>query len=126
MTIVSGAAVLVTGGQRGLGKEILQELPRAGAAGDVSIVVNSAGVMTFAPVLAANDGDALVSLHSPTEWIAGFSGTGTYGAKNDPCVVAADIVAALEDRESELIADDASRHFEAALAGPVDALNVAS
>ncbi|WP_140399162.1 SDR family NAD(P)-dependent oxidoreductase, partial [Pseudomonas sp. SID14000] len=32
MATVSGATVLVTGGQRGLGKEIAQELLRAGAA----------------------------------------------------------------------------------------------
>jgi NAD(P)-dependent dehydrogenase (short-subunit alcohol dehydrogenase family) len=80
----------------------------------------------FAPVLAANGGGALVNLYSPTEWIAGFPGTGTYGAKNDPCVVAADIVAALEDGGSELMADDASRYFEAALADAVRALSVAS
>ncbi|HEX3791333.1 MAG TPA: SDR family oxidoreductase [Pseudonocardiaceae bacterium] len=233
MTTITGATALVTGGQRGLGRHITQELLRAGAkkvyvtsrtpvpesderivplpfelaeanaatelarvAGDVSIVVNNAGIMTFgplleddqpevdrvfgtvtfgplrvakafAPVLAANGGGALVNLHSITAWIAGFPGSGTYGAakaaliaitntlraelakqrtqvlgvqlsltdtdlvkhidspKNDPRTVAADIVAALEKGDSELIADDTSRHFKAALSGPVDALNVA-
>jgi NAD(P)-dependent dehydrogenase (short-subunit alcohol dehydrogenase family) len=232
MTTVSGSTVLVTGGQRGLGKQIVHELLRAGAAkvyvtsrtpvpetdprivplafeladpnaaaelaraaGDVSIVVNNAGIMTFgpllqddqqevervfgivafgplrvakafAPVLAANGGGALVNLHSLTAWIAGFPGSGTHGAakaalisitnnlraelatqgtqvlgvqlsltdtelvtqidgaKNDPRAVAADIVAALQKGESELIADDSSRHFKAALSGPVDELNV--
>ncbi|NEA37310.1 SDR family oxidoreductase [Streptomyces sp. SID13031] len=234
MATVSGATVLVTGGQRGLGKEIAQELLRAGAAKvyvtsrtpspdtdprivplafeledpqaaaelarvatDVSVVVNNAGIMTFgpllqddqqevervfgivafgplrvakafAPVLAANGGGALVNLHSLTAWIAGFPGSGVYGAakaalisitntlraeltaqgtqvlgvqlgltdtelvsqidgaKNDPRIVAADIVAALEKGDSELIADDSSRHFKAALSGPVEALNVSS
>lgn len=230
MTTLSGAVALVTGGQRGLGKEITRELlgagaakvyvtarsPRPGddprivplafeladpgsaaglalAAGDVSIVVNNAGIMTFspllsdtqeevdrvfqavtfgplrvakafAPVLAANGGGALVNLHSLTAWIAGFPGSGTYGAakaalismtntlrvelagqgtavlgvqlgltdtdlvrelpgpKNDPAIVAADIVAALAKGETELLADDYSRHFKSALAGPVAGL----
>ncbi|GAA4582063.1 SDR family oxidoreductase [Planotetraspora phitsanulokensis] len=232
MTTVSGATALVTGGQRGLGKEIVQELLRAGAskvyvtsrrptaeddprivplefeledrrsaaalartAGDVTVVVNNAGIMTFgplledddeevgrvfeivafgplrvakafAPVLAANGGGALVNLHSLTSWIAGFPGSGTYGAakaalismtntlrvelaargtqvlgvqlgltdtdlvrqldgpKNDPRAVAADIVSALQKGESELLADDFSRHFKAALSGPVEGLAV--
>ncbi|MEV6859697.1 SDR family oxidoreductase [Streptosporangium subroseum] len=232
MTTVSGATVLVTGGQRGLGKEIVQELLRAGAAkvyvtsrkpvteddprivplgleladphaaaelahaaGDVTVVVNNAGVMTFgplleddeeevgrvfgivafgplrvakafAPVLAANGGGALVNMHSLTSWISGFPGSGTHGAakaalvsmtntlrvelaaqgtqvlgvqlaltdtdlvrqvdgpKNDPRAVAADIVAALQKGESELLADDSSRHFKAALSGPVEGLDV--
>jgi NAD(P)-dependent dehydrogenase (short-subunit alcohol dehydrogenase family) len=232
MTTVSGATALVTGGQRGLGKEIVRELLRAGAAkvyvtsrtpvaeddprivplgfeladpqaaaelaraaGDVGIVVNNAGIMTFgpllgddqqevervfgivafgplrvakafAPVLAANGGGALVNMHSLTAWIAGFPGSGTHGAakaalisitntlraelaaqgtqvlgvqlsltdtdlvrqldgtKNDPRAVAADIVAALQKGEPELIADDSSQHFKAALSGPVEALNV--
>lgn len=88
MTTISGATALVTGGQRGLGKEITRELLRAGAAkvyvtsrrpapagdprivpltfeladsraatdlaqaaGDVGIVVNNAGIMTFSPLL---------------------------------------------------------------------------
>ncbi|GAA1279940.1 putative short chain dehydrogenase/reductase [Planotetraspora silvatica] len=234
MTTVSGATVLVTGGQRGLGKEIVQELLRAGAAkvyvtsrepvaendprivplefeladpraaaelaratGDVTIVVNNAGIMTFgslleddeeevsrvfgivafgplrvakafAPVLAANGGGALVNMHSLTSWIAGFPGSGTHGAakaalmsmtntlrvelaaqgtqvlgvqlgltdtdlvrqvdgpKNDPRAVAADIVAALQKGESELLVDDFSRHFKAALSGPVEGLIVSS
>ncbi|GII34119.1 SDR family oxidoreductase [Planotetraspora mira] len=232
MTTVSGATVLVTGGQRGLGKEIVRELLRAGAAkayvtsrepvteddprivplefeladpraaaelarvaGDVTVVVNNAGIMTFgplleddeeevarvfgivafgplrvakafAPVLAANGGGALVNMHSLTSWIAGFPGSGTHGAakaalvsmtnslrvelaaqgtqvlgvqlaltdtdlvrrldgaKNDPRAVAADIVAALQKGESELLADDFSRHFKAALSGPVEGLAV--
>jgi NAD(P)-dependent dehydrogenase (short-subunit alcohol dehydrogenase family) len=146
MTTITGATALVTGGQRGLGKEITRELLQAGAekvyvtsrtptatddprimplafeltdphaaadlaraAHDVNIVVNNAGIMTFtplladtqdevdrifnavafgplrvakafAPTLAANGGGALVNLHSLTAWIAGFPGSGTYGA----------------------------------------------
>lgn len=34
----------------------------------------------FAPVLAANDGGALINIHSLTAWIAGVPGSGTYGA----------------------------------------------
>ena len=232
MTTIPGTTALVTGGQRGLGQEIVQELLRAGAArvyvtsrtptpagdprivplafelgdpraaaelaraaADVSIVINNAGIMTFgpllqddqeevdrvfgivafgplrvakafAPVLAANGGGALVTLHSLTAWISGFPGSGTHGAakaalisitnslrselaaqgtqvlgvqlsltdtdlvqqldgtKNDPRRVAADLVAALEKGDSELIADDSSHHFKAALAGPVEALDV--
>jgi NAD(P)-dependent dehydrogenase (short-subunit alcohol dehydrogenase family) len=230
LTTVTGATALVTGGQRGLGKEITRGLLAAGAArvyvtsrrpspaadprivpltfelaapraaedlahaaGDVSIVVNNAGVMTFspllsdtqeevervfqavafgplrvaralAPVLAANGGGALVNLHSLTAWIAGFPGSGSYGAakaalismtnslrvelagqgtqvlgvqlgltdtdlvrdlpgpKNDPAAVAADIVTALARGATELLADDYSRHFKAALSGPVEGL----
>jgi NAD(P)-dependent dehydrogenase (short-subunit alcohol dehydrogenase family) len=227
MTTVNGATALVTGGQRGIGREIAQELLRAGAAKvyvtarqpkpaddpriaplefeltepqaaaelaraapDVTIVVNNAGIMTFgplleddddevhrvfelvtfgplrvakafAPVLAANGGGALVNLHSVTAWIAG---TGTYGAakaaliaitntlrlalaprgtqvlgvqlsytdtdlirqldvpKNDPRTVARDIVAALQHGDSEVIVDDVSRQFKAALSRPVEGL----
>jgi NAD(P)-dependent dehydrogenase (short-subunit alcohol dehydrogenase family) len=234
MVTVSGATALVTGGQRGLGKEITRELLRAGAAkvyvtsrepaaeddprivplafeladpdaaarlaqtaGDAGIVVNNAGIMTFgpllqdtqeevervfgvvafgplrvakafAPVLAAAGGGALVNLHSLTAWIAGFPGSGTYGAakaalismtntlrvelapqgthvlgvqlgltdtdlvrqlpgpKNDPATVAADIVTALTKGETELLADDYSRHFKTALSGPVEGLTVPS
>ena len=121
---------------------------------------------TFAPVLAANGGGALVNLHSLTAWIAGFPGSGTYGAakaaliaisnslraelagqgtqvlgvqlgltdtdlvrslpgpKNDPAAVAAAIVAALAQGETELLADDYSRHFKAALSGPPEGLIV--
>jgi NAD(P)-dependent dehydrogenase (short-subunit alcohol dehydrogenase family) len=232
MTTISGATVLVTGGQGGLGRGIVRELLQAGAAkvyvtprtpvaqddprivplrfeladrngaaelakaaGDVGIVVNNASIMTFgplladdqdeidrvfdivafgplrvarafAPVLAANGGGALVNIHSLTAWLAGFPGSGTYGAakaalisftnnlraelsgkgvhvlgvqlgltdtdlvrqldgaKNDPRAVAADIVAALEKGEAELIADDASRHFKGGLSGPVEALDL--
>jgi NAD(P)-dependent dehydrogenase (short-subunit alcohol dehydrogenase family) len=164
-------------------------------ASDVDILVNNAGIMTFsplldddqaevdrvfevvtfgplrvaktfAPVLAANGGGALVNLHSLTAWIAGFPGSGTYGAakaaliaitnslraelagqgtqvlgvqlgltdtdlvrrlpgpKNDPAAVAAAIVAALAQGETELLADDYSRHFKAALSGPPEGLIV--
>ena len=230
MATIKGATALVTGGQRGLGQEIVQELLRAGAekvyatarrpiaesdprivplrfeladpeaaaelaraAGDVTIVINNAGIMTFtpllqdteeevgrifntvafgplrvakafAPVLAANGGGALVNLHSLTAWIAGFPGSGTHGAakaalisitnnlrveltpqgtqvlgiqlaltdtdlvralpgpKNDPATVARDIVTALANGETELLADDYSRHFKNALSGPVEGL----
>lgn len=230
MTTITGTTALVTGGQRGLGKEIARELLQAGAAkvyvtsrtpkpdddarivplafeltdrdaaanlarvaGDVDILVNNAGIMTFsplladsqqevdrvfdavafgplrvakafAPVLAANGGGAMVNMHSLVAWITGFPGSGTYGAakaalmamtnslrvelagqgthvlgvqlgvtdtdlvrdlpapKNDPAVVAAAVVAALAAGETELLADEYSRHFKSALSGPVEGL----
>ncbi|MFF2550865.1 SDR family oxidoreductase [Nocardia sp. NPDC058058] len=143
MTAIEGATVLVTGGQRGLGRAFAQEFLERGAgkvyvtarkpevsadprivpvelevtdsdsiaavadrAGDVSIVVNNAGVLrsgsllrgeiadvretfetnvfgplliarAFAPILAANGGGALVDIHSVLSW---SSGAGAYGA----------------------------------------------
>ncbi|RKN20823.1 SDR family NAD(P)-dependent oxidoreductase [Micromonospora musae] len=232
MTTISGAVALVTGGQRGLGREITRQLLEAGAAkvyatsrasrpaddarivplafeltdpqgatalareaADVSIVVNNAGIMTFtplladdqaevdrvfdavafgplrvakafAPVLAANGGGALVNLHSVTAWIAGFPGSGTYGAakaalismtnnlraelagqgtqvlgaqfgltdtdlvrdlpgpKNDPAMVAAEIITALAKGETEVLADDKAHYFKPLLSGPVEGLIV--
>jgi NAD(P)-dependent dehydrogenase (short-subunit alcohol dehydrogenase family) len=230
MTTIEAATVLVTGGQRGLGKAFVDELlargaakvyattrqpvpsddPRvvsvaldvtdqdsvaalARAARDVSIVINNAGIagssgpllsatiddaratfetnvsgalriaQAFAPVLAANGGGALVDIHSALSWIAG---AGAYGAskaafwsltnslrvemagqgtqvvgvhlgyadtdmvrnvtapKNDPRKVAADTIAALEAGATEVLADDASRHFKSALSGPVEGLRL--
>ncbi|MFI5756868.1 SDR family oxidoreductase [Streptomyces sp. NPDC051569] len=231
MTTVSGATVLVTGGQRGLGRAFEQELLEAGAAkvyatartpaaesdprvvpmelevtdqesvenlarvaDDVSIVFNNAGIggsgplletdmdevmavfdanvfgalrvaKAFAPILAANGGGALVDIHSALSWAAG---SGAYGAtkaalwsltnslrlelasngtqvvgvhlgyadtdltrgidapKNDPRVVARDVLTALADGETEVLADDASRAFKAALSGPVEGLSLPS
>ncbi|MFE7122870.1 SDR family oxidoreductase [Streptomyces sp. NPDC057617] len=229
MTAVSGATVLVTGGQRGLGRAFVQELLEAGAvkvyatartpvadpdprvvplplevtdadsvaelaraAGDVSIVFNNAGIgdmaplltadldqaralfetnvlgalriaQTFAPVLAAQGGGALVDIHSALSWAAG---SGAYGAtkaafwsltntlrlelrpqgtqvlgvhlgytdtdmirgldvpKADPRTVAREVLTALEKGESEVLVDEASRHFKAALSGPVEGLSM--
>ncbi|MTE14485.1 SDR family oxidoreductase [Nocardia aurantiaca] len=143
MTTIEGANVLVTGGQRGLGRAFAREFLHRGAAkvyvsarkpessgdprivpvelevtdpdsiaavaeraGDVSIVVNNAGVLrpapllqtemadvvetfetnvfgplriarAFAPILAANGGGALVDIHSVLSW---SSGAAAYGA----------------------------------------------
>ncbi|MFB7270827.1 SDR family oxidoreductase [Streptomyces sp. NPDC056244] len=229
MTAVSGATVLVTGGQRGLGRAFVQELLEAGAvkvyatartpvadpdprvvplplevtdadsvaelaraAGDVSIVFNNAGIgdmaplltadldqvralfetnvlgalriaQAFAPVLAAQGGGALVDIHSALSWAAG---SGAYGAtkaafwsltntlrlelrpqgtqvlgvhlgytdtdmirgldvpKADPRTVAREVLTALEKGESEVLVDEASRHFKAALSGPVEGLSM--
>ncbi|MCA1222489.1 SDR family oxidoreductase [Streptomyces sp. 8L] len=161
------------------------------AAGDVTIVVNNAGVpgsgpivqagpdevravfevnvfgalrvaQAFAPVLARNGGGALVDIHSVLSWVAGH---GAYGAskaafwsltnslrlelgpagtqvvgvhlgytdtdmtkdldvpKNDPRTVATALADALEKGETEVLADDISRSFKAALSGPVEGLS---
>ena len=229
MTTIGGATVLVTGGQRGLGRAFVAELLESGAAkvyatartpvaesdprivplpldvndadsvaalaraaGDVSIVFNNAGVpgggsllgtgvdevksvfetnvfgalriaKAFAPILAANGGGALVDIHSVMSWVAGG---GAYGAtkaalwsitnslrlemapmgtqvvgvhlgytdtdmirdldveKNDPRSVARDVLTALEKGETEVLADDVTRHVKAALSGPVEGLGV--
>ncbi|MGW6743489.1 SDR family oxidoreductase [Streptomyces sp. NPDC055025] len=229
MTAVSGATVLVTGGQRGLGRAFVQELLEAGAAkvyatartpvadpdprvvpvplevtdadsvaelarvaDDVSIVFNNAGIgavgslvtvdldavkelfeanvfgalrvaQAFAPILAAQGGGALVDIHSALSWAAG---SGAYGAtkaafwsltnslrlelapqgtqvvgvhlgytdtdmiraldvpKGDPRAVARAVLTALEKGESEVLADDASHFFKAALSGPVEGLSL--
>jgi NAD(P)-dependent dehydrogenase (short-subunit alcohol dehydrogenase family) len=227
MTMISGAVALVTGGQRGIGKELVTDLLRRGArkvyatarkpvpdddprveavaldvtdpasitalaarAGDVSIVINNAGVLfpssllrgdmadilatfetnvfgalrvarEFAPILAANGGGALVDLHSVLSWA---SGAGAYGAskaalwsvtnslrielapqgtqvvgvhlgfadtdmvanfpadKLAPAAVAKAIVDGVERGGSEVLVDEISRTFKAAVAGPVEAL----
>ncbi|MFJ9047290.1 SDR family oxidoreductase [Streptomyces sp. NPDC102347] len=230
MTEIKGARVLVTGGQRGLGKAFAAALLEAGAATayvtarrpvpeadprlvplalevtdeasvarlveqipDVDIVVNNAGAtipgrllgndtdqvahlfdinvlgplriaQAFAPVLARRGGGALVNVHSVLSWAAG---TGAYGVskaalwsltnslrselaaqgtqvvgvhlgytdtdmvraldvpKNDPRDVADQVVQALLKGESEVLADEVTRHFKAALSGPVEGLAVA-
>jgi len=229
MTIVNGATVLVTGGQRGLGKAFVAELlergaakvyatartprpdddPRivpvaldvtdaasiaalAGLATDVSIVINNAGALAagplteialddvravfetnvfgalgvaqaFAPIIAANGGGALVDIHSVLSWAAGAgaygaskaalwsitnslrvelapAGTQVVGAhlgytdtdmirgldtvKNDPRDVARTAIAALENGEVEVLADDVSRYYKRALSGPVAGLDL--
>jgi NAD(P)-dependent dehydrogenase (short-subunit alcohol dehydrogenase family) len=48
------------------------------------------------------------------------------GPKNRPAGVAADIVTALAKGETELLADDYSRHFKSALSGPVEGLIAAT
>lgn len=142
MVAVKDAVVVVTGGRRGLGAALVDEVLARGArkvyatgrapftdprpevvpvelevrsaesaaalarlASDAEIVFNNAGIMTptplvtgdlreieamfdvnafgllrvaraFAPVLAANDGGALVDMHSVLSWLAGAGGYG--------------------------------------------------
>lgn len=229
MVAIEGAVVLVTGGQRGLGKSIVDEFLARGAAkiyatarspkesddlrvsaeqldvtdtesvtalarklADVTIVVNNAGApgsgpllkssldavrevfetnffgalaiaQAFAPTLARNSGGALVDIHSVLSWVGG---AGAYGAskaalwsatnslrlelepqgtlvtgvhlgytdtdmiadldvpKNDPEDVAKAIADAVEKGETEVLADDVTRHFKSILAGPVEGLAV--
>ncbi|MFI9467051.1 SDR family oxidoreductase [Streptomyces sp. NPDC052492] len=230
MTEIKGARVLVTGGQRGLGKAFAAALLEAGAATayvtarrpvpeadprlvplalevtdeasvarlveqvpDVDIVVNNAGAtipgrllgndtdqvahlfdinvlgplriaQAFAPVLARRGGGALVNVHSVLSWAAGAGAYGVSKAalwsltnslrselaaqgtqvvgvhlgytdtdmvraldvpKNDPRDVADQVVQALLKGESEVLADEVTRHFKAALSGPVEGLAVA-
>jgi len=161
-------------------------------AGDVSIVINNAGVggsgpllqadlddmravfetnvfgairvaQAFAPALARNCGGALVDIHSALSWIAG---AGAYGAskaafwsatnslrlelaaqgtlvvgvhlgyadtdlttavtapKLDPGEVARALADGVEQDLTEVLVDDASRHFKQAVAGPVEGLSL--
>jgi NAD(P)-dependent dehydrogenase (short-subunit alcohol dehydrogenase family) len=142
MVNIKGSTVVVTGGQRGLGKAIVDEFLRQGAAKvyatarspkpstdprvvsvaldvtkadsvaalaiaaqDADIVVNNAGILgaakllasdidevrevfetnyfgalrvaqAFAPILADNGGGALVDISSALSWVAGFGGYG--------------------------------------------------
>jgi NAD(P)-dependent dehydrogenase (short-subunit alcohol dehydrogenase family) len=229
MVNIEGSTVVVTGGQRGLGKAIVDELlkrgaakvyatardprpsadPRvvsvaldvtrkdsiaalAAAAPDAGIVINNAGVFgatklltadiedvravfetnyfgavqiaqAFAPVLARNGGGALVDIHSVLSWVGGFGGYGDSKAafwsatgslrlelepqrtlvtgvhlgytdtdmtadvaapKNDPRAVAADILDGVQRGDTEVLADDVTRHFKAALSGPVEGLQL--
>jgi len=124
MVNINGATALVTGGQRGLGKAFVRELLDRGArkvyatarkpeptqdprivpvdldvtdeasvgaaadlAGDVSIVVNNAGVGGSGPLLQADLDD-------------------------------------IEQNHTEVLVDDASRHFKQAVAGPVQGLSL--
>jgi NAD(P)-dependent dehydrogenase (short-subunit alcohol dehydrogenase family) len=227
MTSISGSTVLVTGGQRGLGKAFVEAAIDLGAAKvyatarrprpsadprvvplalevtdpssvaaladqarDVSIVINNAGAtlreplistpiddlrdlfetnlfgvlrvtQALAPTLAANGGGTLINIHSAMSWIAG---AGAYGAtkaalwsatnslridlaargtqvvgvhlgytetdmtanldvvKNDPLDLARDVLLAAENGQTEVLSDDVSRHFKAALSGPVEGL----
>jgi NAD(P)-dependent dehydrogenase (short-subunit alcohol dehydrogenase family) len=229
MVNIEGSTVVVTGGQRGLGKAIVDELlergaakvyatardprpsadPRvvsvaldvtrkdsiaalAAAAPDAGIVVNNAGTFgatklltadiedvravfetnyfgavqvaqAFAPVLARNGGGALVDIHSVLSWVGGSGGYGDSKAalwsatgslrlelepqgtlvtgvhlgytdtdmtadvaapKNDPRAVAADILDGVQRGDTEVLADDVTRHFKAALSGPVEGLQL--
>jgi NAD(P)-dependent dehydrogenase (short-subunit alcohol dehydrogenase family) len=224
---IKGSTVVVTGGQRGLGKAIVEELLQRGAAkvyatarapkpsedprvvsveldvtkadsiealavtaSDANVVINNAGVLgasnllssdieevravfetnyfgalrvakAFAPVLADNGGGALVDIASVLSWVGGFGGYGDSKAalwsatnslrielekqgtlvtgvhlgytdtemtsafdvpKNDPRDVARQIIDGIERGDAEVLADDFTRHFKAALSGPVEAL----
>ncbi|WP_028473771.1 SDR family oxidoreductase [Nocardioides alkalitolerans] len=159
-------------------------------AADATLVVNNAGVLhptslltgpmsdvvatfetnvfgalrvsrAFAPVLGANGGGALVTLHSLLSWA---SGSGPYGAskaalwsmtnsirselaaqetlvvgvhlgfadtemvaampgeKLAPATVADIVMRGVEAGETEVLVDDVTRHFKAALSGPVEGL----
>jgi NAD(P)-dependent dehydrogenase (short-subunit alcohol dehydrogenase family) len=160
-------------------------------AGDVSIVVNNAGVpgrgpisrepiekiravldtnvfgplrvtRHFAPVLAANGGGALVNIHSALSWAAGAGAYGVSKAalwsvtnalrvelagqgtqvlgvhlgytdtgmasdlkvvKIDPREAVRDVLIALRADATEILVDDVSRRFKAALSGPVEGLS---
>ncbi|MEE6135969.1 SDR family oxidoreductase [Mycobacterium sp. 050128] len=227
MVNIKGSTVVVTGGQRGLGKAIVDEFLRRGAAkvyatartpkpstdprvvsvaldvtkpesvaafaitaADADIVVNNAGVLgaaklldsdieevqavfetnyfgalrvakAFAPILAENGGGALVNISSVLSWVGGFGGYGDSKAaiwslsnslrvelekqgtlvtsvhlgytdtemttgfdvpKNDPRDVARQIVAGVENGDAEVLADDMTRHYKAALSGPAELL----
>jgi len=164
----------------------------ADLAGDVSIVINNAGVggigpllstdieemrttfetnlfgairvaQALAPTLQRNGGGALVDIHSALSWIAG---AGAYGAskaafwsatnslrlelapqdtlvvgvhlgyadtdltagvtapKLDPREVANAVADGIELGSTEVLVDDASRHFKQAVAGPVEGLSL--
>jgi NAD(P)-dependent dehydrogenase (short-subunit alcohol dehydrogenase family) len=227
MVNIKGSTVVVTGGQRGLGKAIVEEFLRRGAAkvyatarapkpsadprvvsveldvtksdsvaalanvaSDADIVVNNAGILAglklldsdieevrevfetnyfgalrvakaLAPVLAENGGGALVDISSVLSWVGGFGGYGDSKAaiwslsnslrielerqgtlvtsvhlgytetdmtsgldvpKNDARDVAREIVDGIERGDAEVLADDVTRFYKAALSGPVEAL----
>jgi NAD(P)-dependent dehydrogenase (short-subunit alcohol dehydrogenase family) len=227
MVNIKGSTVVVTGGQRGLGKAIVEEFLRRGAAkvyatarapkpsenprvvsveldvtksdsvaalantaSDADIVINNAGILSglklldsdieevravfetnyfgalrvakaFAPVLAENGGGALVDISSVLSWVGGFGGYGDSKAaiwslsnslrielekqgtlvtsvhlgytetdmtsgldvpKNDARDVALEIVDGIERGDAEVLADDVTRFYKAALSGPVEAL----
>ena len=42
--------------------------------------------------------------------------------KNDPFDLARDVLVAAENGQTEVLSDDVSRHFKAALSGPVEGL----
>lgn len=227
MVNIKGSTVVVTGGQRGLGKSIVDEFLARGAAkvyatarspkpsddprlvsveldvtnpesvaalaitaSDADIVVNNAGVLgaaklldsdidevravfetnyfgalrvakAFAPILAENGGGALVDISSVLSWVGGFGGYGDSKAaiwsltnslrielekqgtlvtsvhlgytdtdmttgfdvpKNDPRDVARHIVDGVGNGDAEVLADEMTRYYKAALSGPVEAL----
>jgi NAD(P)-dependent dehydrogenase (short-subunit alcohol dehydrogenase family) len=106
----------------------------------------------FAPILDRNGGGALVDIHSVDSKAAFWSATNSLrmeferqhtlvtgvhlgytdtdmvadvdATKNDPHQVARDILDGVERGDTEVLADDVTRHFKAALSGPVEALQL--
>src|SRR5258705_259693 len=101
MVNIQGSTVVVTGGQRGLGKAIVEELLQRGAA----------KVYATARVPRPSDDARVVSVALDVD-----------DPKNDPRQVARDILDGVERDDAEVLADEITRYVKAALSGPVEAL----